>query len=107
MNIPQTIAFATSATTAQFFLPNVLQPTLVKNILIHNEGAGNQTITLTYRVGISDTVGVGTNYDFYSPTVAAKTSDVFRDLIVVNPGDSLGVYTDGSNANIIANVIPL
>ncbi len=107
MNIPQTIAFSTTASTAFFFLPDVLQPTLVKNVIIHNEHSGNQTITLTYKVGYSDTVGVGTNYEFYSPTVAAKTTDVWNDLIIVNPGDSLGVHGSGNTFNVIANVLPL
>lgn len=107
MNIPQTIAFSTSATTAFFFLPDVLQPTLVKNIIIHNEGGGNQTITLSYKVGYSDTVGVGTNYEFYSPSVASKNTDYFNELIVVNPGDSLGVKGGGSSFVLIANVLPL
>jgi len=107
MNIPQTIAFSTTASTTFFFLPNVLQPTLVKNVIIHNQHSGNQTIHLVYKVGYSDTVGVGTSYDFYASSVSANTSAIFNDLIVCNPGDSIGVYGNGNLFNVVANVLPL
>ena len=107
MNIPQTIAFSTSATTAFFFLPNVLQPTLVKNIIVHNTHSGTQSVHLTYKVGYSDTVGVGTAYDFYAETLASNGSMIFNELIICNPGDSVGVYGAGNIINVIANVLPL
>ncbi len=108
MNIPFTIAFSTTQTsTPYFFIEDAAKPTLVRSVTFHNEHSGNQTLTLTYKAGYADTIGIGTNYDFYTPTVAAKTTEVWRDLIIVNPGDSLGAFGDGNLFNCIVNCVVL
>jgi hypothetical protein len=99
MNIPQSVGFTTNQATPFYFLPDSENTLMIKNIIIHNEHTGNQTIHLCYKNGI------GTVLDFYSATVASKTSTIFNDIIICNVGDSVGVYGDGNSYNVLANFV--
>jgi len=107
MNKPFTIAFSTTASTPAYFIENAAQSFLIRNIAVHNIHSGSQIIHLTYKVGYADTIGIGTAYDFYSQTLSAKATFIYNDLIVCNPGDSVGVYGDGSAFNVVANCVLL
>ena len=107
MNIPFTIAFSTTASTPNYFIVNAEKPVLLRNIFIHNEHTAGQIIHLTYKAGYSDTIGIGTVYDVWSQTIAAKTSITMNDLIVVNAGDSFGIYGQGNVVTGIANCVVL
>jgi hypothetical protein len=107
MNIPFTIAFSTTQATAFFFIENAAKSTLVRNVIIHNEHTGNQVVHLCYKAGYADTIGLGTSYDFYAATIPSKTSAIFNDLIICNPGDSIGIYGEGQLFNCVANCVVL
>lgn len=107
MNIPFTIAFSTNSSVPVYFIENVSKTTMVRNIFVHNTAAGTVTMHLTYKAGYSDTIGIGTVFDFYSESLAGRGSAIFNDMIICNPGDSVGVYSSGNTLNVLANCVVL
>jgi hypothetical protein len=107
MNIPFTIAFSTNSSVPFYFIENVSKTTMVRNVIVHNTHSGTQEVHLTYKAGYADTIGIGTVLDFYSNTLASKGSFIFNDMIICNPGDSVGVYGAGNNINVVANCVVL
>ena len=99
MNIPISVGFTTTASTPFYFLPDCENTLMVKNVLVHNNHSGSQKIHLTYKNG------VGTALDFYNNTASAGQSFVFNDIIIVNPGDSLGCYGNGNSFSVLCNFV--
>jgi len=101
MNIPISVGFTTSTSTPFYFIAEPETTILVRNVVVHNNHSGNQTAHLTYKNGI------GTVLDFYANTISAGQAFVYNDIIIINPGDSLGVYANGNSFSVLSNYVPL
>lgn len=104
MTKPFTIATSLTTSTATAFITAGENPIIVKNLYVHNTGAGNATCHLTY-IKRDSYNGITTSYDMWTESINAGNYTIINDIICINPFDSLAWRDNSNTINLIAHCV--